>query len=213
MPTEVITGELRDIGLWQSLHLITQKKFTLQPINKLGEHFMKLVRPDDTLRTIAMHCREFDVLAGESRQTLEDLVMADRFRDLDHMADYLQHGPAALSHLIRLRHEGRQLDLPASAQELLDFAGGSPRKILLSDVEYVPLNAQGKELLIRLNPYDNLGVANLAGTLMGVPDITASAGEVVNSARSLLPKATQPVEYFCPLKVSVEVEDSAYLVG
>jgi len=92
LPTEVITGELRNIGLWQSLHLLTQDKFALQPTNKLGEHFMKLVQPDDTLRSIAMYCKEFDVLARESRQALEDLVMADRFRDLDHMGDYLQHG-------------------------------------------------------------------------------------------------------------------------
>ncbi|MCL2447223.1 MAG: hypothetical protein FWD06_10705 [Oscillospiraceae bacterium] len=95
------------------------------------------------------------------------------------------------THLIRLNFDGRQIDLPAPTQELCGFLGCSPRKILLSDVEYIPLNAQGKELLIRLKPHDNLVVVNLAGTLLEVPDIKATMDEVVGSARNLLPEATQ----------------------
>ena len=103
IPIEVLAGELRMLGFEKSMNHIRQDEFTLRPTNVLGEHFMKLVQPDDMLHRIATFSRELDVLAGESRQALTDLIMADRLKDLDHMAGYLQYGPAALTHLIRLQ--------------------------------------------------------------------------------------------------------------
>ncbi|MCL2532331.1 MAG: hypothetical protein FWE40_09325 [Oscillospiraceae bacterium] len=109
------------------------------------------------------------------------------------------------THLIRLQLDGKHIDLPAPTQELCEFLGCSPRKILLSDVEYIPLNAQGKELLMQLRPSDNLVVANLAGTLLELPDIKATMDEVVGSARNLLPELTQV--YYCPLVASFYEDD------
>ena len=96
LPTDILAGELRAFGIEKTLSQIQRADVLLQPTNELGEHFMKLVQPDDTLQAIATYCREFDLLYGESRQALTDLLMTDRLRDLDHMADYLQYGPAAL---------------------------------------------------------------------------------------------------------------------
>ncbi|MCL2195583.1 MAG: hypothetical protein FWB76_06485, partial [Oscillospiraceae bacterium] len=82
LPLETLSAELKNLGVDKPLDRLTQHDFTLQAMNPLGAHFMKLLQPDDSLRRIAMFAREFDVLAGESRQNLADLVMADQFRDL-----------------------------------------------------------------------------------------------------------------------------------
>jgi len=190
LPLDLLADELRNLGISKPLHQLTQHDFILQAMNPLGAHFMKLLQPDDSLHAIAMYAREFDVMTGESRQALADLVMTDRFYDLDHMANYLQHGSAALTHLLRLSLGGKHIDLPAPTQELCEFLGCSPRKVLLSDVDYTPLNAQGRELLTSLRPYDNLAVTNLAGTLMDVPDIKVTITTTTRPATTTRPPTT-----------------------
>jgi len=216
LPTEAITGELRDIGLWQSLHLITQDKFTLQPANKLGEHFMKLVQPDDTLRSIAMYCKEFEVLAGESRQALEDLVLADRFRDLDHMADYLQYGPDALDGLMRMEYNGQSAVLPMPQREFYNrFGMEKPMgEIRLTEAELIPASDLGKRLIAEFQPCsDTVAIANLACDMAKNPTAQADLGKFLQGIRCFqAPMPTQIVEYFCPLKVSVEECDSWNLI-
>lgn len=207
LPIETLTAELQNLGISKPLHQLTQSDFTLQAMNPLGAHFMKLLQPQDTLQAIAIYAREFDVLSSESRQALADWVMADQLRSLDHMADYLRYGSVALTHFIRLTLDGKHIDLPTPTQELQDFLGCSPRKILLSDVDCTSLNTQGKELLMQLRPSDNLVVANLAGTLLELPDIKTTMDEVVGSARNLLPELTQTQVYYCPLVASFYEDD------
>lgn len=96
LPIDTLVGELRSIGIYEPLEKISRADCLLQPTNELGEHFMRLVRVDDSLQAIATASREFEVLDGDSRQALVDLLMTDRFYDLDHMADYLQYGPDAM---------------------------------------------------------------------------------------------------------------------
>jgi hypothetical protein len=155
LPIEVLAGELRAFHVEIPMDQITQDNFTMTPTDDLGEHFMKMVRPDDTLGDIATYCMTPFTLRGGARQALTDLIMADRFRDLDHMADYLQHGPAALTHLIRLRLDGSQIDLPSDdLAKQLAVAGFDrpPRQVRLNEVEYLPLNDQGRELLTKCSP-------------------------------------------------------------
>jgi hypothetical protein len=96
VPIDILCGELRNIGVYKPLAEIQRADVLLQPTNALGDYFMKLVQPDDSLQAIAMACRETDVLVGESREALVTMLMADRFSDLDQMNDYLRYGPAAL---------------------------------------------------------------------------------------------------------------------
>jgi len=100
LPIEVLAGELRAFHVEKPMNDITQVDFTLTPTNELGKHFMRMVQIDDSLQAIATASREFDVLAGESRQALVDLIKDNRLRDLDHMADYLRYGPDSLYGLI-----------------------------------------------------------------------------------------------------------------
>ena len=215
LPIEVLAGELRMLGIGKTLNQIRQDDFTLTPMNELGEHFMKLVQPDDTLGDIAVSCRELDVLAGDSRQALVDLIMTDRFRDLDHMADYLQHGPAALTHLIRLRIGDTQVDLPCDTLHILLKAAGydrSFRQIRLNEVEYQPLNDQGRELLTKCSPYESIGTANLACALLATPTISASMSEVMESANRLLePMPREELRFFCPMYLKLEAGDEGEL--
>ena len=216
IPTDVLAGELRMLGFDKSMNHITQDNFTLMPINEFGEHFMKMVQPDDTLQAIAISCRELDVLAGESRQALADFIMADRFHDLDHMADYLQHGPAALTHLIRLRLGDSQVDLPCDNLHVQLPAAGfdrTARQIRLCEVEYLPLNDRGRELLTKCSPYESIATTNLACALLTTPEIDAPMAVVMESANRLLdPIRTEPISFICPLKVSVEDDDGQDLV-
>ena len=213
---DILAGELRAFGANKTLNQIQRADFLLQPTSELGEHFMKMVRPDDTLQAIAISCRELDVLAGESRQALVDLIMADRFQDLDQMADYLQHGPAALTHLIRLRLGDSQVDLPCdNLKPHLDAAGydRSARQIRLCEVEYLPLNDRGRELLTKCSPYESIATTNLACALLSTPEIDAPLSVVMDSANRLLePIRTEPISFICPLKVSVEDDDGQDLV-
>jgi hypothetical protein len=207
LPIETLTAELRNIGIQERLHQIRRTDFLLQPTTKLGEHFMRLVRPDDTLQSIAIASREISVLDGESQQALTDLIMTDQFNDLDHMADYLRYGPAALEHFIRLQLGEKQIDLPAPSEGLregLQDAGLSwrPNNVFLNDLDYLPLNEQGKRLLVELSPYESLATANLACTLLAVPDITASMQQVADSARRLLPpQPTQTENFYFPISL------------
>ena len=187
LPIDTLAGELRAIGSTVPPEQIRREDVSLEPANQLGEHFMKLLRPDDTLHAIAISCREFDVLAGESRQALVELVMSNRFRDLDHMGDYLRHGPAAVDHFVRLQIGEQQIDLPAPAHELQSAGITQPNEISLRDLDLMPLNEQGKQLLIELSIYENLATANLACAMLTVPGITSSMREVAESARRLLP--------------------------
>ena len=147
LPIDVLIGELRAIGFDGPLNDIAHGDMALRPINDLGEHFMGLVQPDDTLLSIALACREPEVLEREPGRKLKEMILADRFRDLDHMTGYLRHGPAALDHFVRLRLGEGHIDLPAAAEDLRTAAGDSdPNEINLNDVHYHPLNEKGKEL-------------------------------------------------------------------
>jgi len=55
-PIDVLAGELRAIGIYEPMSKITQSEFTLRPMNELGEHFMKLIRPENNLQRIAWYC-------------------------------------------------------------------------------------------------------------------------------------------------------------
>jgi len=208
VPIDTLAGELRAFGINERLHQIHRADFLLQPTNELGEHFMKLVQPDDTLYSIAAASQEIGILEGDSRQALVDLIMTDRLHNLDHMADYLHFGPAALDHYVRLRLGERNVDLPT--QNLFNDTAVAgldrpPNDIRLNEVGYLPLNEQGKQLLMELSPYESLAAANLACTLLTVPDITASMREVAESARRLLPpRPTETMNFYCPLAVRVE---------
>ena len=214
LPIDILSGELRAIGIHEPLNQIGQSEFALQPTNALGRHFMKLLHPEDNMQGIATCCREFDLLYGESRIALKELLMADRLKDLDHMASYLEHGPAALDHFIRLQLSKGHIDLPAPAEELREAAGESDlNEINLNDVHYHPLGEQGKKLLIALSPYESIAAANLACTLLTVPGVTAPLREVVASALRLLPqRPTETVSFICPLMVSVVDGNSGDLV-
>ena len=178
------------LGFEKSMSQITQDEFELRPVNELGEHFMKMVQPDDSLQAVATYCMVLFTLRGGARQALTDLIIADRFRNLDHMADYLQHGPAALTHLIRLRLGDSQVDLPCDnlTKHLADAGfGRTPRQIRLNEVDYLPLNEQGKQLLMKCSSYESLATTNLACSLLSLPDIEASMEEVMQSAHRLVP--------------------------
>jgi hypothetical protein len=183
----------------------------LQPTKALGEHFMKLVQPDDCLQAIATACRETEVLAGESREALETMLMADRFSDLDQMNSCLRYGPAALDRFIRLNLDGRTLDLPCSY--LPEKLGRSPQEMRLIDTGYAPLNEQGKALLYELSPYDTVATVDMACVMMQMPGIVAPAREVIESARRLVPQPPmQPLTLYCPLTLCVEDGDDCDLV-
>ena len=117
--------------------------------------------------------------------------------------------------LLRIEQNGNpvEFELPLPAHFLRDElqAAGFDRpthEILLNEVDYEPLNEQGKQLLIELSPYESLAAANLACTLLTVPDITASMREVVESARRLLPRQqTETMTFYCPIAVNIADED------
>jgi len=217
IPTEILAGELRMLGIGKTLNHITQDEFTLRPMNELGEHFMKMVQPDDTLQAIATYCRELDLLYGESRIALKGLLLADRFKDLSHMANYLQYGSDTLNGLIRMDYNGQSIVLPAAMRDMQDRFGfnQSMGTIRLSETELRPVSELGKQLMAELQPYsDTIATANAAcAVAQYVPDITAAPAQIVEGARKIqAPMPTETVSFICPLVVSVEDNDDKELV-
>lgn len=119
--------------------------------------------------------------------------------------------------LLRLNQNGQtvELELPMPSQFLRDElqAAGLDRplhEIALREVEYQPLNEQGKQLLTELSPHESIAAANLACTLLSVPDITASMKDVMESTRRLLrSQPAQEINFYCPLVARIEDEGSA----
>jgi len=118
--------------------------------------------------------------------------------------------------LIRLKLGDGHVDLPADdlAKELAAAGLDRPaRQIRLGELDYLPLNDRGKELLINCSPHESLMTANLACHLLAVPDVCAPMKEVVKSTYRLVPPMpTDTISFICPLKVSVEEDGNPYLV-
>jgi len=224
LPTEVLAGELRAFHVEQTMDHITQKDFTLTPTNELGEHFMKLVQPDDTLQAIAAYCRTPDTLRGGARQALVDLIMADRFRDLDHMHDYLQYGPDALHGLMRMTRDGRSVLLPTKEINMYHcFGPQTPMGLTrLAEMELAPVSEMGRRLMDEFQPYsDTVAIANLACDLVKHPAFAqADLGKFMEGVRVFqMPMDTETLNFYCPLFVrqydpdteEYEPADSVYL--
>jgi len=207
VPIEVLTGELRAIGICEPMQKISQSEFTLRPLNELGEHFLKIVKPDDTLQAIATYCRTPNTLRGGARQALVDLIMADRFRDLDHMHDYLQYGPDALHGLIRLTRDDRSVILPTSQINMFHcFGVQTPMGLTrLAEMELIPVSELGRRLMAEFQPYsDTVAIANLACELVKIPAFAqANLGKFMEGVRVFqMPMDTEMLHFYCPLFVS-----------
>jgi hypothetical protein len=217
MPIEVLAGELRAIGIHEPLSEIRQSEFTLQFTSGFGKHFMKLVQPDDTLHRIAAYCNVPGSLAATPLIQLSELVMADRFRDFDHMADYLQYGPDAIHGLMRLSRDDRSVVLPTSQINLFHCFGAQtpPGLIRLAEMELAPVSELGKRLMAEFQPYsDTVAIANLACDLVKHPAFAqADLGKFMQGVRVFqMPMPTETISFICPLTVSVEDGDSGDLV-
>jgi hypothetical protein len=211
LPIDLLVDELRGVGIDEPPEQIYRADFLLQPTNDLGEHLMKLLSSDDVLHRIAIAAREPSILADVPRQALEALILKDSFRDLDHMSDYLQHGSAALDHFIRLRVDGQTIDLPD--RYLHGKLDKPPHETRLIDLDYLPLNEQGKLLLTALSPYDTIATANIACALQQMPELRAEPEKLVEGARRLLPP--QPAieqNFYCPLTLRMDDDDGNDLV-
>ena len=217
LPMNVLVGELRAIGIHEPLDKISRADILLQPTNELGEHFMRLVQIDDSLQAIATASREFEVLEGDSRQALVDLIKDNRLRDLDHMADYLQYGPDSLYGLIRMDYNGRDIVLPAPQRVLQDrFGPDKPvGEIRLAEAELRPVSEMGRQLMAAFQPYsDTIATANAACSIaQNLSDTTVTASQIVAGARKIhVPLPTETLTFIFPLAVSVVDEDSLDLV-
>jgi len=217
MNTNVLVGELSDIGIYEPLEKIIRADFLLQPTNELGEHFMRMVQIDDTLQAIATASREFDVLEGDSRQALVDLIKDNRLRDLDHMTDYLQYGPDSLYGLVRMEYNGKDIVLPAPLRVLQDrFSSDKPMgEIRLAEAELHPVSETGRQLMLAFQSYgDTIATANVACSMaQNLSDIAVASTQIVEGARKIqAPLPTETVNFYCPLMVSVEDGDSWNLV-
>jgi len=118
--------------------------------------------------------------------------------------------------LIRVRLGEQDYDLPSTGindeSATADY-GRTIHEIRLNEVEYVPLNEKGKQLLAELSPYESLGSVNLACAFMSVTGNIETVRQVVDSARGWLPKPLmETVSFICPLEVSVEDDDGYDLV-
>jgi len=113
--------------------------------------------------------------------------------------------------LIRLNLGDGHADLPSDdlAKELAAAGYDRPaRQVRLGELDYLPLNERGKELLTNCSPYESLMTVNLACHLLAVPDIEAPTRDVVKSTYRLAPPMpTETVSFICPLEVSVEDGD------
>ena len=223
-PVETLVGELRAIGVTEPLSEIKQSEFTLRPTNKLGEHFLKLVWPDDTLQDIAFSYREPEILDGEPRQALLSLIAGDRFRDLDHMHDYLQYGPDALHGLMRMSRDGRSVLLPTKEINMYHcFGPQTPMGLTrLAEMELAPVSEIGRRLMDEFQPYsDTAAIANLACELVKIPAFSqADLGKFMEGVRVFqMPMDTETLNFYCPLFVrqydpdteEYEPADSVYL--
>ena len=185
--------------------------------NGLGEHFTRLVQPDDTLYSIAVASQELVVLDGDSRQALVDLIMADRFRGLDHMADYLQYGPDALDGLIRLTRDGRSVVLPTTNINMFHcFGVEKPMGLTrLAEAEVAPVSDLGERLIAELQPYsDTVATLNMACSLAwDVPGIKASPARIMESARIFqMPMDTEMINFYCPMFLKKEADEAGELL-
>jgi len=118
--------------------------------------------------------------------------------------------------LIRVKLGENQVDLPCYDLHIHLKAAGydrSFRQIRLNEVEYQPLNDQGRELLTRCSPYESIATTNLACALLSTPEINAPMAAVMESANRLVePIRAEPISFICPLTVSVEDGDDRDLV-
>ena len=110
----ILGGELHSIGIYEPMQKIPQSEFALRPLNELGEHFMKLVKPEDSLYRIASYYNVPTTLEYGARREMEALIATGRFRSIDHISDYIEYGPDALEGLIRLTRDGRSVVLPST---------------------------------------------------------------------------------------------------
>ena len=215
-PIDVLAGELRAIGIYEPMSEIPQSKFTLRPTNELGEHFMKLIKPENNLQRIAWYCLMPPSLTSKPRETIEALIMADRFRDFDHIADYTDYGPDALHGLMRLTRDGRSVVLPTSQINMYHcFGTKRPMGLVrLAEVELAPVSELGKRLIAEFQPYsDTVAIANLACELVKLPAFAqADLGKFLQGVRCFqMPMDTETMNFICPLKVSVEEDGNPYL--
>jgi len=205
LPTDILADEIRAFGIEKTLNQIQRNEFALWPLNELGEHFAKLIQSDDSLQAIAAASREFEVLDGDSRQALVDLIKADRFRDLDHMADYLQYGPDSLYGMICMDYNGKSIVLPAPLRVLYDRFGTekSMGEIRLAEAELAPVSEMGRQLIAAFQPYsDTIATANVACQFAQTPDLRAGAESILGAARNVrTPMPTETLRFYCPLSV------------
>ena len=205
MNLNMLAGELRAIGIQEPLEQIHRSTYLLQPANELGEHFLRMVRSEDNLQDIALACREPEVLAGESRKALVDLIMGDRFRDLDHMADYLQYGSDALYGVMRLDYSDQSIVLPAPLRVMYERFGTDREmgEIRLAEARLQPVSEMGRQLIAAFQPYsDTIATANVACQFSQTPDLRASAESVLAAARNIqAPLPTETMSFYCPLFV------------
>jgi len=113
--------------------------------------------------------------------------------------------------LIRVRLGGQGYDLPSTGINGESATAGYGRpihEIRLNEVEYEPLNEQGKQLLMEISPFESLGSVNLACAFMSVTGNTEAVRQVVDSARGWSPKPLmESMDFYCPLTVRVEDGD------
>lgn len=214
MNTSILIGELRAIGIYEPLEQIHRHDFLLQPSNELGEHFMKMLKPDDTLGAIVTASQQFDFISDEPRRALAALIKADWLRDLNHMADYLKYGPDAVDGLMRLEHNGQSIILPTSPANMYELfgTGRSLDLIRLSETRLTSVSETGRQLIAEFQPYsDTIATANMACEMALLPDLRAPMKSVVAAARNIQVQIpTQEINFYCPLVARIEDEDSAY---
>ena len=128
-------------SVFTSMRKIPQSEFTLRQTNELGEHFMKLIKPENNLQRIAWNCL-MPSLIRKPRQTMEDLIRADRFRNFGHVADYTGYGPDALDGLMRPEYNGQSIVLPVKLMDMYTrFGAERPMGLIrLSEVELYPVS-------------------------------------------------------------------------
>ena len=206
IPIDVLAGELRMLGIEKSLNHITQDDFTLRHTTAFGKHFMRLVQPEDTLHRIATYCNVPGSLTDMPLIQLSDLIMTDRLRDLDHMADYLQYGPDSLYGLIRLEYNGKNIVLPAPLRILQDRLGSDKPagEIRLAEMKLAPVSETGRQLMEAFQPYsDTIATANMACSIAQNLSVTSAVpAQIVEGARKIavpLPKET--LSFYCPMIV------------
>ena len=207
LDTGILDGQLRNIGIYEPMQQIPQSEFTLRPLNELGEHFMKIIEPEDSLWRIASYYNAPATLEHESRREMEALILADRFRSIDHISDYIEFGPDALDGLIRLTRDGRSVILPTTQINLYQcFGAETPMGLTrLTEAEVQPVSDFGRQLMAELQPYsDTIATLNEACSLAwDARHSTATPTQIMHSARIFqMPMDTEFVNFYCPLFVS-----------